>query len=147
MHPLFLAATFVLAPLAAVPTCAAGTTTASPATLTVSFTGIATPKGVIMVALYDAAGWDGGKPVRVAMIDANGTDVSTVFTGLAPGRYAIKSFHDINGDGKMDTNPFGLPVEPFAFSNDAHGEKGVPSWDAAAFDLAPNGSTQRITIR
>ena len=135
----------IAAPLATTPTFAADTATPT-ATLTVTYTGITTPSGKIMIALFDATGWETGKPTRVAMIDAGGKDLSAAFTGLAPGRYAIKSFHDIDGDSKMSTNPFGMPTEPFAFSNNAHGAKGPPTWEAAAFEITASGATQTITI-
>ena len=100
-----------------------------------------------MLALYDADSWNGGKPVRVAMINATGQALTPHFAGLAPGRYGIKAFHDLDGDGKMTVNPFGIPTEPFAFSNDAHGEHGPASWDAASFDVPAAGTRQSITIR
>lgn len=147
MHRSFIIAALLMTvtPLVTTPSFAADATT-STATLTVTYTGVATPSGKIMIALFDATGWESGKPTRVAMIDAGGKDLSAAFAGLAPGRYAIKSFHDIDGDGKMSTNPFGIPTEPFAFSNNAHGAKGPPTWDAAAFEVTAAGATQTITI-
>ena len=60
---------------------------------------------------------------------------------------AIKAFHDIDGNGQMGVNPFGQPVEPFAFSNDAPANMGPASWSAAAFDLADAGAVQTIVIK
>jgi len=42
-----------------------------------------------------------------------------VFGGLPEGLYAIRSFADENGNGKLDTNLIGLPVERYGFANDA----------------------------
>lgn len=90
--------------------------------------------GTVMVALYDSASaYDGGAPVRQAMVDVAGGETSAVFEGLPAGDYAMKSFHDVDGDGAMDTNPFGMPTEPFAFSNNAIGNMGPASWDRARF--------------
>jgi uncharacterized protein (DUF2141 family) len=66
--------------------------------------------------------------------------------GLAPGRYAIKSFHDIDGDNRMSTNPMGMPIEPFAFSNNARGNMGPPNWADSAFDIAAT-TTHSISFR
>lgn len=115
------------------------------ASLSLTFdTGAAT--GAVMVALYDAATYSGGQPIRVARIDVAAGERSTTFDGLAPGDYGVKAFHDLNGDGTMNTNPFGMPVEPFAFSNNAVGNMGPASWDRAKFSV--NGAAaQTISIR
>ena len=68
------------------------------------------------------------------------------FTGLAPGRYAVKAFHDVNGDGKMAANPFGVPTEPYAFSNNAKGMMGPPKWTDAAFEVTAGQNTHVITL-
>lgn len=122
--------------------------TVEAATLTISFTDIEAPKGRIMLALFEgAAGYDGGKPVRGAAIEVSASTASTVITGLAPGQYGVKLFHDVNGNGKMDTNPFGMPVEPFAFSNSAKGNMGPAAWDAAKFEVKSGANTQTISFK
>jgi uncharacterized protein (DUF2141 family) len=37
--------------------------------------------------------------------------------GLKDGTYAVTCFHDINNNGKLDTNIIGIPTEPYGFSN------------------------------
>ena len=69
-----------------------------------------------------------------------------MITGLAPGRYAIKAFHDVDGDGRMGTNPFGMPTEPYAASNNARGNMGPPAWSDAAFEVPAGETAQSITI-
>jgi uncharacterized protein (DUF2141 family) len=102
--------------------------------------------GAVMVALYDETTYDGGQPVRAARIDVAGGERSVTFDGLPDGDYGVKAFHDVNGNGRMDTNPFGMPTEPFAFSNNAVGNMGPASWDRAHF--AVTGETaQTISIR
>lgn len=93
------------------------------------------PTGAVMVALFDsqsAYGGEGG-PVRVARLEVSGGTVEAVFEGLPAGDYAMKAFHDVDGDGEMDANPFGMPTEPFAFSNNAVGNMGPAGWDRASF--------------
>lgn len=128
---------------------AAATTPASNATLTVTFEQIEAPSGQILLSLYDSetAHDAGGKPVRAAMAKVEGKTVSVIFEGLAPGRYAIKAFHDVDGDGKMKTNPFGMPLEPFAFSNNAKPQGGPALWQAASFDVPAGASETRIAIQ
>jgi len=121
---------------------------AAPA-LTVRFTGIETPTGAVMLSLFasEAAFDAGGKPVASLMAPVNGDSAQAVFPGLAPGRYAVKAFHDIDSDGNMGTTPFGMPTEPFAFSNDAIGDGGPARWAAASFDLAAADTVHSIKIR
>ena len=58
----------------------------------------------------------------------------------------MKAFHDVNGDGQMNTNPFGIPIEPYAFSNNAVGNMGPARWSAARFPVSGE-TAQTITIR
>ena len=117
------------------------------ASVTLTFTGIQTPTGAIMAGIYDSeAAFGGGKPVQGVRIVVTGGEATTVVTGLAPGRYGIKAYHDVDGDGRMGTNPFGMPTEPYAASNNARGNMGPPAWTDAAFDVAAGETVQTITI-
>jgi uncharacterized protein (DUF2141 family) len=58
--------------------------------------------------------------------------VSYTFKDLEKGTYAIKLFHDVNNNGKMDTNMFGIPQEGYGFSNNV-GKFGEPDFIDAAF--------------
>jgi uncharacterized protein (DUF2141 family) len=121
----------------------------SPATVELSFAGVETGKGAVMFALFDSEDGYNGKaaPVRSLMVPATAETVTTTLAGLAPGRYAVKAYYDVNGNGKMDTNPFGMPVEPFAFSNNAKGAMGPALWADAAFDVAAGSSRHAISFR
>ena len=83
-------------------------------------------KGNLRVAVMDE------RKTLIAKRDvpaAPGT-VGIRFEGLAPGDYAVKVFHDEDGDGEMDKNFMGLPKEGFAFSNRAKVRFGPPSFGA-----------------
>lgn len=122
---------------------------AASATLTVRFTGIATPTGAVLLSLFASeADFDtGGKPVASTMAPVKGDTAEAVFTGLPAGQYAVKAFHDIDGDGKMGTTPFGMPLEPYAFSNDAVGEAGPAKWAVANFAVGTGAVVHSIKIR
>jgi uncharacterized protein (DUF2141 family) len=125
--------------------------TKPPATssLSIRFEGIETPKGQIMLSVFDnaAAHDQNGYPVRVGAVPVEGATAIVSFEGLAPGDYAVKSFHDIDGDAKLGSNPFGMPLEPFAFSNNAKAQGGPPRWEAARFPVAAGANAIRITIK
>lgn len=102
--------------------------------------------GTVMISLYNAeATYSGGAPVASKAISASGPVVA-VFENLPAGDYAVKAFHDVNGNGRMDTNPFGMPVEPYAFSNNARGNMGPAGWDRAHFAVAGD-TAQTIQIK
>ncbi|MFN3669745.1 MAG: DUF2141 domain-containing protein [Brevundimonas sp.] len=104
--------------------------------------------GMVMVALFDsAAAFDGGSgaPVAATAVPASGPAVA-IFENLPAGDYAVKAFHDVDGDGEMDSNPFGMPIEPYAFSNNAVGNMGPARWSAASFTVSGE-TAQTISIR
>lgn len=118
-------------------------------TLTITFQGITQPTGEIRGQLFDseaAYGGKGGQPVASFVIPVGGDSVSATVPGLKPGRYAVRAFHDVDGDGKMGANPFGIPTEPFAFSNDAKGAFGPAAWGDAAFEIGAGEAATAITI-
>lgn len=142
MKPVALAA--LIAALAA-PACAhAGA--AGPARLTLTFeTGAGT--GAVMVSLFDSeAAYGGGPPLRQARIDLAAGERSATFADLPAGLYAVKAFHDLDGNGRLNANPFGVPTEPFAFSNNARGTMGPAAWDRARL-LVSGETAQTIVIR
>ena len=61
--------------------------------------------------------------------------VEFIFTGLPAGSYAVAVYHDENGNEELDTNLLGIPREGFAFSGDARGFAGPPSFDDAAVEV------------
>ena len=118
------------------------------ADLTLTFKVRQFQKGALMIAIFDseAAYMTGGQPVRVLKLDVTSDTLSVVVPGLAPGRYGIKLFHDLNGDGKLAMNMFGIPTEPVAFSNNAKINMRAPNWAEAGFDLPASGAAQTIDI-
>lgn len=124
------------------------TTPVGGSVLTVTFEGLESKEGAVWLALFDSAdGYAASKPVRTAQVAASAAPVAAAFPGLPPGRYAIKAFHDLNGNGQLDVNPFGIPSEPYAFSNNAVGRMGPANWADAAFDVPAGAAAQTIRIR
>ncbi|MGZ9003540.1 MAG: DUF2141 domain-containing protein [Burkholderiales bacterium] len=66
------------------------------------------------------------------------------FEDIPAGKYALAVVHDENMNGKLDTNAFGIPREGYAFSNNAKGLLGPPSFSAASF--AYDGQNVDLTI-
>ncbi len=116
--------------------------------LTIEFANIGPAQGQILVALFASAdAFDrGGTPVRVVAVPAAGPIATAAIANLAHGRYGMKIHHDVNGDGKLNANPFGMPIEPFAFSNNAVSQMGPAKWADAAFDVT-GPTIQTINFR
>ncbi|BEP67346.1 MULTISPECIES: DUF2141 domain-containing protein [Variovorax] len=90
----------------------------------------------LYVALYnDAASYAESKALASQTAPLREGKARFVFTDLAPGRYALRVFADENGNGKLDTNLVGMPIERYGFSNDAKGNRGAPDFEAAALRI------------
>jgi uncharacterized protein (DUF2141 family) len=121
--------------------------------------------GAACAALYTTAAAAGSLSVTVSGIQPNGTSVMVAicteslepegcrygdrktassgtlrfsFPDLPPGRYAVAAFQDLNGSGSLERTKLGLPMEPYALSNDA-GRSRKPNFELAAFTLG-NGN-------
>lgn len=117
------------------------------ADLTLTFPALASKSGKVMIAVYDSAqGWSSGKPARIAQANPADAEPAAKIVALAPGTYAVRAFQDVDGDGKMGMNPFGMPVEPYGFSNDALPNMGPPSFDAATFTVTAGANTQVVHL-
>jgi uncharacterized protein (DUF2141 family) len=115
-------------------------------TVAIQLTGLR-PQGQVMAQIFsNEEGYRGGRAVGAMMAAVSGATAEISFPDLAPGQYAFRLFHDVNGDGEMNTNPFGMPVEPYAFSNNAVGNMGPARWSAARFAVSGE-TTQTISIR
>lgn len=118
----------------------------SAADLTVQIDDVKSTEGMLMVALYDAKSFL-KKPVKAARAAAVAGGTTVVFKDLPEGEYAFALFHDANGNGRMDKNPIGIPTEDYAFSNNALGTMGPPSFESARFAVTAAGSTTRVSLK
>ena len=59
-----------------------------------------------------------------------------IFADIPPGTYCISLFHDLDDDETLASEGlFGMPSEPFGFSNNPSMFFGPPSWKRCSFDL------------
>lgn len=112
----------------------------------------------LMVAAYRATDPWLGKPSwaqRFALAElkierhADGDRVSLTLSGLPDALLsqplALTVVQDANANGRLDRNAFGMPTEPYGFSNDATGSFGPPSFEAARFEWAA-GQVVRLKL-
>jgi uncharacterized protein (DUF2141 family) len=94
-------------------------------------------KGFIMLALYNNATdfMKENKFVLTKKVKVQNQKAIIYLENLAHGSYAFALYQDANNNGKLDKNVFGIPKEGFAFSNNAMGTFGVPSFQQSSFVL------------
>ena len=123
--------------------CVAGS--ASAASIEVRVQGV-TAKGKVLVAVCDKTtflkdcAYSGSAPAKA------GETIVTV-DGVPTGSWAVLSYQDENDNGKLDRNVLGIPKEPYAFSRDARGRFGPPSFEEAAFELRDEKAVTTIKLR
>lgn len=109
---------------------------------------ISPSEGQIRVALFNSAeGYNGAGVAATANLLVNGQTASATFENLPAGQYAIKLYHDVDNNAKMNTNAFGIPTEPYAFSNNATGKFGPAKWEDAVFSLSEEQNSHRISFK
>lgn len=116
-------------------------------TLVLTVEGIREVSGLLSIGLYNSeTGHKTGQAIVGARPDVDSASVEVTFEGLAEGQYAINLFHDVDGNGEMNTNMFGIPTEPYAFSNNAKGTFGPAKWVDANFTVGADTNTHVITM-
>jgi uncharacterized protein (DUF2141 family) len=120
---------------------------AGAADLTIHVDELKAAGGKIEVALYNSAGAFLKTAVGTGSIAAAKAANTVVLKDLPAGEYAFAVFHDANSNDKLDKNMLGLPTEDYAFSNNALGKMGPPSFEQARFTLSAAGATMRVSLR
>lgn len=120
---------------------------AGAAELTIHIDDVKAANGNLMVAVYSSAGTFLKKPDNATGAPAAMTGNKVVFKDLPEGEYAFAVYHDANSNGKMDSNLMGIPTEDYAFSNNAMGNMGPPSYDDAKFALPAAGAALRVSLK
>jgi uncharacterized protein (DUF2141 family) len=115
--------------------------------LTVEVVGLDGDDGTVRVALDDASSYGADENVRAASLSIQDGTAQWTVTDLSPGTYAVRLYHDANGNEKLDTNVFGVPKEAYGFSNDARGRFGPPDFEEAAFTLSSDARSITITAK
>ncbi|GAB2560929.1 DUF2141 domain-containing protein [Spirosoma aerophilum] len=114
--------------------------------LTIEVHNVRVMHGAVYVALFKPGkDFPEGKPLEGKKIDATHERVQTTFS-VEPGEYAIAVYHDENGNGKMDTRMFGIPKEPYGFSNNFRPKMSAPKFSDCGFSVSENGKTVRIKL-
>jgi uncharacterized protein (DUF2141 family) len=109
---------------------------------TLDLNNIKEAKGSIYVAVYnrqdDFLKQDRIYRHKIMPVSQTGT-VRISMGDLPQGAYAVSCFHDVNGNGQLDTDWAGIPSEPYCFSNNARPKFRAPKWSEAVFQYPAGG--------
>lgn len=115
--------------------------------LTVDVQNVRIQKGFVYIALFRAGSdFPEGKPTQGKKVEASSQQVSSIFS-VEPGEYAIAVFHDENSNGKMDKKIFGIPKEPYGFSNNFRPKMSAPKFSDCQFKMSNSEKTVRIELK
>ena len=117
--------------------------------LIIKFDGLKNDKGNLIIALCNSSEnyKVDERPFIGKNVKLNDKSIAVEFDDLPFGEYAVKAFHDENGNNKFDTNFIGIPTEDYGFSNNARGTFGPPSWEDAKFSLKNSSQSIEILIK
>lgn len=110
-------------------------------------------EGRMMIAVFDSAEqMKQSQPLYTQQTQAatrsSDGKLTFIFTNLMAGNlYAARVFHDVNGDGKLNTNVMGLPQEPFGFSKNVMGSFGPPSFQDCAVTMSNSTLKSSINLK
>lgn len=122
--------------------------TAWGASVELTITGVETASGEILIGVFDSeTGWKTDASIAEAQADAATGSVTVMLDGLPDGEVAIKLYHDVDSNGELKRGNFGIPAEPYGFSNDAPVRFGPPSWSAAKFAIDGETTTHTLALR
>ncbi|MEP7374080.1 MAG: DUF2141 domain-containing protein [Chitinophagaceae bacterium] len=148
MKPVFLKRFFFMCCLILV--CCCFPASAQTARQTVVFSNPGKSSGKVYVAFYNKEA-DFLKKDKIFIsktVEIHAKAVATIsFENIALGTYAIAAFLDENGNGKMDTNFFGIPKEKYGFSNNIRPMMRAATFKEAAFVVAIKESAIHIKLK
>lgn len=120
------------------------------ATLVINVVGIQSDAGMVGCALFAAEAATAfpldTRRATTQRQPARPGSLRCAFEGLPAGSYAVSAAHDLNGNGKTDRNLVGLPVEPWAVSNNVRPSLRAPRFAEAAVTLSAD-ETRQIDLK
>lgn len=92
--------------------------------------------GKAMIAIYnDENDYNSNNVFRAFILEIVNGVAEHTFSNIPFGNYAVKTYHDKNENGELDTNFLGIPTEDYGFSNNADGTFGPPDFEEAMFEF------------
>ena len=102
--------------------------------VTVEVQNVRPEQGMLMIAAYADAASFNKSPVVATQMKAGAATMTFPLCGLAGTTIALTLFQDINGNGKLDANAFGIPSEPWGASGKP-AALSAPTWETTNVPL------------
>lgn len=105
--------------------------------------GLRIGEGMLMIAAYADEASFRKTPVATLKVEPIAKTLKVEVCGLTGSAVAFTMYQDLNGNAKLDTNPFGLPIEPWGASGKPLAFA-PPTWGATQVPL--DGSTVTVKL-
>lgn len=117
----------------------------APAGIPVYISGVQPGAGNIKIAVFSApTGFPDSRSASSTFevaADANRVKTQVVMAE----QLAVAAYQDVNRDGQLNKNRFGIPTEPYGFTNSVRSQRGPPSFEQAVIRRAPQNRSP-ITV-
>ncbi|WP_313112620.1 DUF2141 domain-containing protein [Aequorivita sediminis] len=116
-------------------------------TLTITVDNIKEVNGTIEIGLFNNGDrfLEKGQAYKSISIAVNNSTETITVKNIPKGTYAISLFQDLNDDKICNQNFFGIPKEPYAFSNNIKPKFSAPTFEDCQFQLNSDKSV-RISL-
>ncbi|MEZ6034442.1 MAG: DUF2141 domain-containing protein [Planctomycetaceae bacterium] len=117
--------------------------------ITIRVTGLRTKPSTLRVAVFESSE---GFPqpeqsTSTTVVESDGDQAEFSLTLPVNHPLAIAVFQDLDGNKVITKNGFGIPTEPYGFSNKARGLLGPPTFQQAVVRVGDGQDTLEIQIR
>jgi uncharacterized protein (DUF2141 family) len=115
----------------------------------VNVSGIAEPVGQVGCSLFSKPS---GFPIdssgaQILWLPADVKGVTCRFPDVPAGAYAVSVAHDLNRNGKLDSNLFGIPAEPWGVSNNLRPVLRAPRFEEAMFRIGAEAKEVVVDVK
>ncbi len=116
----------------------------SPHAISVQVSSSSPEGGEIHLAVYASpADFAERREITSLVQPRTGKVVDLEVTLPSTGTYVLAAYHDVNGNGKLDRNFFGIPTEPYGFS-----QPPASKWEEPKFaDIAANFDAKKVAAK
>lgn len=104
--------------------------------ITINISGLKEVRGNLLIAFYNNEKdfLTPHKAVYERTVRVTAKTQTVKMQNIARGTYAVAIIHDVNSNGKLDTNFLGIPTEPVGVSRNARNRFGPPQYNDARFE-------------
>lgn len=117
--------------------------------VSIEITGLKPESANVCFAIFESAeGFPNGKTASQTFAFPVESEAATFELMLPTAKpIAIAVFQDLDGNGQLSKSGFGIPNEPYGFSNNARGSFGPPTFTAARVMVSPENNTLSIELK